>query len=281
MVVAMSRTGEWSKSFASASSDAMRFYDDIMVPRMFEPWAELLLDQLDLRAGEALVDVACGPGSVARRAAHRAGPSGRVTGCDLSPAMLGLARAKPSLEASAPIDYVECPADALGVADAAYDLATCQQGLQFFPDRPAALAEIRRALRPGGRVGIAVWCAIEECPPFAALEAALGKVLGSDTAAAYRAGPWGFPDGTELGRLVEQAGFAHVDVGKHQLPVVFDGGPMQLLNTLAAASVATRLAELDESHQRALVEAVEEAAAPLVQDGAVRSELTSHVVVAR
>ena len=72
----------------------MNFYDEIMVPRMFEPFAELLLDQVNLLSGEAVLDVACGPGTVARLAALRVGPSGRVTGCDLSPAMLELARSK-------------------------------------------------------------------------------------------------------------------------------------------------------------------------------------------
>ena len=141
---------DWGASFALASTSAMSFYDEIMVPRLFEPWAKLLLDELKPRSGQALLDVACGPGTVTRHAARRVGPSGRVTGCDLSPAMLELARSKISLDASAPIDYLECPADSLSVPDDAFDLVTCQQGMQFFPNRPAALQDMRRVLRPGG-----------------------------------------------------------------------------------------------------------------------------------
>ncbi|MFY9782304.1 MAG: methyltransferase domain-containing protein [Acidimicrobiales bacterium] len=87
----------------------MSFYDEIMVPRLFEPWAQLLLDEVSPESGQAVLDVACGPGTVTRLAAQRGGPTGKVTGCDLSPAMLGLARSKSSFDASVPIDYLECP----------------------------------------------------------------------------------------------------------------------------------------------------------------------------
>jgi len=259
----------------------MRIYDEIMVPRMFDPWAELLLDQMKLQSGQAVLDVACGPGTVTRRAAHRVGPSGRVTGCDLSPAMLELARSKISDGASAPIEYLDCPADSLSVPEDAFDLVTCQQGLQFFPDRPAALAEMRRALRPGGQLGIALWCAIEDCPPFAALATALGRVLGAETADAYEAGPWGFSDSDSLARLVNDSGFTNVQVRRYELPLIFEGGPGQLLLTLRSASVATTLAQLPEADQLALAEAVAEAARPITFDGIVRSHATSNILTAQ
>ena len=156
--------GAWSAAFASAARSAMNVYAEVMVPRMFEPWARVLLGELAVEAGEAVIDVACGPGTVSRLAAAQSGPTGRVTGCDLSPAMLAIAKSREPAADGAPIDYVEAPADRLPVADESFAVATCQQGLQFFPDRLAALAEMRRALRPGGQVGIAVWKRIAECP---------------------------------------------------------------------------------------------------------------------
>jgi ubiquinone/menaquinone biosynthesis C-methylase UbiE len=277
----MPNESNWSASFAAASTSAMSFYDEIMVPRLFEPWAELLLHELEPQNGQAVLDVACGPGTVTRHAAFRVGPSGRVTGCDLSPAMLELARSKSASSASAPIVYLECPADSLDVPDAAFDLVTCQQGLQFFPNRPAALSEMRRALRAGGQLGIAVWCDIEDCPPFAALATALERVLGAETAEAYRSGPWGFGDSAPLAQLVDDSGFTNVNVRRHELPVVFEGGPAQLLLTLHAASVATTLAQLPETELSALSAAVEEAARPITIDGIVRSHASSNVVTAK
>lgn len=277
----MASKQDWGASFASAPTSALRFYDEIMVPRMFDPWAELLLDELQLQSGHAVLDVACGPGTVTRRAGLRVGPSGQVTGCDLSPAMLDLAREKVSAGASGPIEYLECPADALQVPDNAFDVVCCQQGLQFFPDRPAALTEMRRALRPGGKLGIAVWCAIEDCPPFAALANALGQVLGVETAAAYEAGPWGFSDSDALVRLVSDSGFTNVKVRRYELPLVFEGGPGQLLLTLRAASVANTLAQLSEADQTAFAEAVDEASRTITFDGIVRSHATSNILTAQ
>ncbi len=277
----MSGELDWGASFASASTGAMSFYDEIMVPRLFEPWAELLLDELRPESGQSVLDVACGPGTVTRLAARRVGPSGSVTGCDLSPAMLELARSKTPFDASAPISYLECPADSLDVPDDAFDLVTCQQGLQFFPDRTAALSDMRRVLRPGAQLGVAVWCGIEYCPPFAAMAVALGQVLGADAAKAYEAGPWGLGDSASLVRLVEDSGFKDVTVRRCELPVVFEGGIGQLLLTLHAASVAATIAQLAETDRAALAAALEEACRPITVGESVRSHATSHIVTAR
>jgi ubiquinone/menaquinone biosynthesis C-methylase UbiE len=276
----MASQQEWSASFAKASTSAMSFYDEIMVPRWFEPWAQLLLDKVQPESGQAVLDVACGPGTVTRLAAQRVGPKGSVTGCDLSPAMLELARSKSSFDASAPIDYLECPADALSVPDDAFDLATCQQGLQFFPNRSTALGEMRRAMRPGGKLGVAVWGAIEDCPPFLALANALEQVLGSDVANTYRGGPWGLADSASLARLANESGFTDVEVRRYELPVVFEGGPEQLLLTLRATSVATTLAQLSEADQLALATAAQTACRHITADGIVRSYTTSHILTA-
>jgi SAM-dependent methyltransferase len=273
----MSVSENWSASFASATVDAMTAYDAV-VPVMFAPWAEALLDEVGIAPGESVLDVATGPGTVARPAATRVGGSGRVTACDLSPAMLALATAKPHLGGAAPITYLKCPADGLDVSDGGFDVVVCQQGLQFFPDRQAALAEMRRALKPAGRLGVNVWCGIEHCPPFQALSIALGMVLGPDTQLAYRSGPWGLSDRGELTRLCEGAGFTNVRVERRTLPIVFEGGPAQLVATLPTASVSPQVAALDKKGRDDLLAATTKALAPLLHNGAVRSEMAAHVV---
>src|SRR5579864_187618 len=95
--------GAWSAAFASAPRSAMNVYAEVMVPRMFEPWALELLDELAVEAGEAVLDVACGPGTVTRLAAARSGPTGRVTACDLSPAMLAIAAGRGPAANAAPV----------------------------------------------------------------------------------------------------------------------------------------------------------------------------------
>ena len=85
-------------------------YDRFLVPKLFEPWARILVDFAELCAGEAVLDVATGPGTVARVAARRVGPAGRVVDIDVSQPMLAVARSKSHAADMAPIDYIESSA---------------------------------------------------------------------------------------------------------------------------------------------------------------------------
>jgi SAM-dependent methyltransferase len=134
-------------------------YDRFMAPQLFEPWARELVCRAELRSGSSVLDVASGPGTVARLAAAVVGPEGRVVASDISPAMLAVAAAKPVDPAWAPIDYLECPVTAIDAAEGSFDAVLCQQGLQFFPDRVRAVGEMCRVARPGGVVMVSTWAA--------------------------------------------------------------------------------------------------------------------------
>ncbi len=272
---------EWGNAFAAASRSAMAVYEEVLVPRMFVPWGDLLLDELRLSAGDTVLDVACGPGPVTRMAAGRVGVAGKVIGCDISAAMLAIARSKPTMADAGPIEYMEASAEQLPVASQSADAVSCQQGLQFFPDRPAALLEMRRILAPAGQLAVSVWAGIEQCPPFAAVQAALRDAAGPDFAERFQAGPWGMPGEEELRGLLEEAGFTEVRVKTAVLPVTFEGGAAQLLSTLATAPLATELESLPAERRDRLVNAFAEAVQPLLDGGQVRSHLTSHIATAR
>jgi SAM-dependent methyltransferase len=254
-------------------------YEEIYVPRIFIPWAKLLIDRAQLRAGESVLDVATGPGTVARLAAEQVGSSGRVVGTDISPAMIAVAQQKPGLPSTAPIEYVVAPAAPLPVADASFDVALCQQGLQFFPDCPAALREMHRALKPGGRLGAAVWKEIAFQPSFADMDAALRECLPPDQAQPYGS-PFRGANGDQLKKLVAEAGFSKVRVEEYRLPLIYDGGISQVVATLAASPVATTIAELDEPTRTRLLAAAGERLKALVKDGEVRTEMVSNIVTA-
>ncbi len=132
-------------------------YDRFMAPQLFEPWARELVGRAELRRGSSVLDVASGPGAVARLAAAAVGPDGRVVASDISPAMLAVAAAKPVDPAWAPIDYLECPATAIEAAGGSFDAVLCQQGLQFFPDRGRAVQEMCRVARHDGVVLVSTW----------------------------------------------------------------------------------------------------------------------------
>ena len=134
-------------------------YKRYMLRQLFEPWAAELIARADVRAANQVLDVASGLAPVARLAAAAAGPGGRVVASDISAAMLAVAAAGRADPGWAPIEYLECPATAIAAVDDSFDAVLCQQGLQFFPDRAAAVAEMFRVARPGGVVAVSVWAA--------------------------------------------------------------------------------------------------------------------------
>jgi SAM-dependent methyltransferase len=258
----------------------MAAYRDTLLDAVFRPWAELLLDVAQPRPGQQLIDVATGPGTVAQAAAAALGPSGHVTACDISPAMLDIARSVPPQSGAAPIEYVESPAAPLAGASSSQDIVTCQQGVQFVPDRGAAVDEMFRVLRPGGRVALAVWAAIEECPPMAALQRAIRDQLGDEPADRYRSGPWGMPGGASLADLLKAGGFSDVEVDKHELTAVFPGGAEQLSASLAASAIAGDVARLPAQDRAALDERIAHHLTSLTVDGAVEAALHANIATA-
>jgi SAM-dependent methyltransferase len=258
----------------------MGAYRDTLLDPVFRPWAQLLLDVTQPRPGERLLDVATGPGTVAQAAAAILGPSGQVTACDISPAMLAIARDVPPQPDAAQIEYIESPAAPLASATSSQDVVTCQQGLQFVPARAAAVAEMSRVLRPGGRVAVAVWASIEECPSMAALEHAIRDQLGDEPADRYRSGPWGMPDGATLAGLLSSGGFTDVKVEKHELLAVFPGGAGQLSASLAASAVAADVASLSVEDRAALNERIAHHLTALTVGGAVEAVLSSNIAIA-
>jgi SAM-dependent methyltransferase len=272
---------EWSAAFATASTEGMEAYDDALVGPVFTPWGEYLLDALTVIPGERLLDVATGPGTVARLASARLGPAGHVLATDLSAAMLAIAEAKGPVADGSPVEYRLSPAAPLAAPGNSFDVACCQHGLQFFPDRHGALAEMRRALRPGGRIGLAVWSSIEMCPPFAALSDAVGEVMGLDAAERYARGPWGLHAPRALADMVTAAGFEEVSVDEITRPVRFEAGAVQLDRSFAASGLAGEIGALRSDVRAALASAAADKLRSLTdRSGAITSHLASQIVLA-
>jgi len=258
----------------------MRDYDEVLVPRMFAPWAEILCEAVGVDAANIALDVACGPGSVTRVLSAWVGPTGRVTGCDLSPAMLEIAREKGAPPDGAAIDWVECPADALQVDNHVYDVVVCQQGLQFFPDKPAALREMKRAARHGGRLAVACWAPIETQPMFAAMARSLDAYLGEDAGRGYRGGPWGLTDADELKRLVKDAGFSEVRVEQPAMAVTFDDAVAQLITMASFMPVGEQLNALDDTRCEEFVHVLERELGSLLDGDSVTADTVTNLALA-
>lgn len=269
----------WSKAFAAGGASQMSIYDELLVRAMFFPWACQLVEALDPAEGSSALDVGTGPGTVARVLALRLGSSGRIIATDISPAMLELARNKLPLSKGAPIEYVESPAAPLAVSSSEFDLVTCQQVLQFAPDPHAALKEMRRALRPGGRIGLTTWTAITENPMFLGLQTAVRKVLGDGPAQQFE-GPWSL-SGERVAELMETTGFNDIVLHRRSLPLTLPGAADAARQVFAFSSLAATLSALDESQREALRAAVRSELEPLRNGDVIESVTTASLVCAR
>jgi ubiquinone/menaquinone biosynthesis C-methylase UbiE len=254
-------------------------YDEFLVPRLFEPWAKLLLDEADLRPSESVIDIATGPGTVARLAAVRLGDKGRVVATDIAQPMLDIAKAKSRPPAAAPIEYLYSPAAPLAAPTGTFDAVLCQQGLQFFPDRPGALREMRRVLKPNGRAAIAVWAELERNQIYAAFHAALQATAPPDLAELITA-PFSWPSGAALKSAAEDAGLRNVRLSTRSLPMVLEGGVEQAVQAFAATPVAPGVADLPGDVQHVFFARLRQEMARLLKHGKVIGDMTSNIVVA-
>jgi ubiquinone/menaquinone biosynthesis C-methylase UbiE len=265
--------------FQFTSSSVPGAYDEYLVPRLFAPWAQVLLDMANVRPGDKVLDVATGPGTVARAAALRAGKQGRVVGTDIAAAMLAIARSKPPAENGAHIEYIESPAAPLAIPSASFDVVLCQQGLQFFPDRMLALQEMRRALRPGGRLGVAVWGALKDCEVYAAYHRAL-RDAGLNDLAVTMSLPFSWPAGDDIATAARNAEFSQIRVEAQRLALVYEGGITQVMAALAGAPIGPALAELPSDVQAKLATAAQQAFESLLDAGSVRGQMAANILTA-
>ena len=264
-----------------AISDPAEVYEQYLGRPIADPFTLLLLEGAPPALGATVLDLACGTGSVARHVAPMVGNNGRVVALDVNPAMLAVGRAA-AIPAGATIEWRQGDAMKLDMPSGAFDLIYCQQGLQFFSDRIAAAQEMRRVLRPAGRVIISVWQDLSRHPVYAALFEAVGRHLDvpiSDLDVSFS-----LSDPKELRRILRSAGFRDIEIMPRSLDVTL--APPELfveLTVLGAVTSVPAFARLAPATQASLVDKISAEMNPLIQDYTKDEKLTfpMHTNIAR
>lgn len=185
-------------------------YDRYMVPLIFAPYAADLAQRVAKLEPHSVLEIAAGTGVVTRALAPQLAADAHYLVTDLNQPMLDYAASQQPADNR--ISWQQADAMALPIADATFDLAVCQFGAMFFPDRPAAYREVKRVLKPGGQFLFNVWDRIEENVFADDVTNALAARFPDDPPQFMRRTPHGYFDQELIRNDLELAGFSEIRI---------------------------------------------------------------------
>lgn len=259
-------------------SDGVEVYERFIVAGVMKPFAHGVIEAAHLSSGQALIDVACGTGIVARMTKPIVGGSGRVVGVDINAAMLTMAAQLAQIERIA-VEWREASVTGLPFETSSFDVALCHHGLQYFPHRVDALTEIRRVLRPGGRLVASVWRPVRYNPGHHAFANALEKYV-SALAAAERRTPFSFSEPTDVREAFMSAGFENTNITLDARVARFPSPKAMIEIMVQGSPLAKVLDPMSRDAMSRVVEAVSRDLEPYLDDVGLALPMQSWVISA-
>jgi ubiquinone/menaquinone biosynthesis C-methylase UbiE len=254
------------------SGDAPTAYTRFAL-KIVEPWTDDLILSAGCRDGDRVLDVACGTGVVASRVNLVSRKFCYVTGIDINEGMLNAARGNPQVEWRQG-NAAELPFDA-----DSFDVVLCQQGLQYFPDRAAAMNEMARVLAPGGRVALCVWGEMRRQPFFTAAIAAIGSFLGAEAQAAFDLA-FSLNTAEELRQLARGAGFQNIRVRFEHRTMRYPVPARFVAGWIGGAPIAGRFLALPDERKEAFIADIVARVATYVDDDGLAVPMENHFLTA-
>jgi len=189
---------------------------------------DLLLETAAPRTGDAVLDVGCGTGGTLLRLAAAVDEKGHVLGCDVSAPMLALARQRIAAAGVRNVDVVQADAQSHVFAENAFDLLVSRFGVMFFADPTAAFTNLRRPLRPGGRLAFVCWGPLADNPFFLLPLQIATNFLGPFEPTPPRSpGPMAFSEPDYVADFLTGAGWSEVRIEDRQPPLLGSATPQE------------------------------------------------------
>lgn len=235
------------------------------------PVSAILLDRAGVKPGETVIDIGCGCGATSFDLAERVGAKGHVTGIDISTPMLE--RARELAPPDAPVEFVLADATAHPFAPHGADLLFSRFGVMFFAEPAVSFANMRKALRPSGRLAFACWRTPRDNPwMMFGLREAYKHVPKLPEVGPDDPGPFSFASEERMRRILDEAGFAEIAMERADLAldIATGGGLEAALETILAIGPTSRALEDQPPEKVAtVVAAIRAALAAQVKGNAV------------
>lgn len=231
--------------------------------QQLEPAQTRLLEMAALRPGEHVLDIACGTGLVTFRAAGAVGAGGKVTGTDISEAMVERCNASAAARGMTHVSFRREAAEQMDFPDGAFDAVLCALGMMYVVDFAGSIREMHRVTKPGGRAVSAVWGRRGECGWAEIFEIVQKRVNTDVCPMFFQLGTGGTQE-----RLFEAAGFTDVRGERVNVTLEYATGEEACIAAFAGGPVAMAYSRFDDAaKESAYAEYLESIAAHRRGDG--------------
>lgn len=250
---------------------------------LLAPVSRALIDRAAARPGDRIIDVGCGCGSTSITFAERVAPNGFVLGVDISGPMLS--RARQLARQGLPLDFVQADATVYPFDPESFDLVVSRFGVMFFAEPAISFTNLRRALRPSGRLAFACWREPSENPwMMAPLQAVYQHVPKLPTVGPEDPGPFAFASQERVRHILGAAGYK--DIAMERIALSLDiaigrGLDAAVQGSLQIGPSSRALDGHPPEVRAAATESVRELLKPLVRGDSVQLAGSIWIVTAR
>lgn len=249
-------------------------YEELLVSALFQEWADRLANMDEIKTSHKVLDVACGTGVLARAVASQL-PKSSVTGLDLNPGMLAVAK-----KHAPAINWQQGSAEELPFGNDTFDAVLSQFGLMLFSSPKTALQEMKRVLKPGGTLIVAVFDSIEHMTAYEKMADLFARKVDRSVGEALRF-PFSMGDTDQLYSLFSEVGLNDPKITTEKGVARFSSPKHMVLSDVKGWFPFAQI-HLDDQMIESIIEEAETVLEPFkTADGEVQFELSVHIIKAK